>query len=127
MLTERFIKLIDRCNASRANDTEKQLVEEFMSRLEENGSVTPDADQDERISEAMFKHIQENKGHQIMVLAQTGGLRMKTAGWIAVATGFFVVVSLCLFFLFNRTGDNTPATRLNQTKDTLHTNYHMIN
>jgi len=101
MLKERFIELIDKYLSGKATDSEQQLVEEYVTRLEVNNNTTLDNGQEQNLKEAIWQQIQLQTTQQTAQVVQIAWYRRKWVRSIAVAASLILVIGLGILLFTN--------------------------
>lgn len=117
MIKEHFIQLVDKYLTGTATDAERRLMEEYITRLESQDSAFPDAENDRRLKEIIWKNVQVETGIETPVVVLPWYKR-KIVQRIAVAALFIALAGIGIRFLTSNKTDNRPAVAKRDTSRT---------
>jgi|GEM_PF-5786714 len=94
-----FIKLIDKYLSDTATESEKQLVHEYMYRLEIMGATDVDSEE-ERLQATMWNHIKNSVVDRAPTTAQMHWYKSRIFRHTAIAASILVLLGLGMLLLF---------------------------
>lgn len=101
MIKERFIELVDKYLSGTASANERQLVEEYLTRLGMNDYAIPGEDQEQKLKETMWQQIQLQTKQQAAQVVQMSWYKRKAFRSVAVAASVILVIGLGVLFITN--------------------------
>lgn len=119
MIKERFIELIDKYLSGTATDSERQLVEEYLIRLEANDGIVSDSKQEQMLKEAMWRQIQQQTNRGSAQVVQISWYKRKGFRLIAVAASFILLIGLGVFLITRPDKQSIVVKNNKLTKGTL--------
>ena len=115
MKKSQFIHLIDKYLEGNATETEKQLVEECLKKLEQGEESPLDAEQEQDLKDGMWQKIQENTIQHPVPMVSMPWFKRTPFRLVAVAASVLLVVSLVMKLFTNQAPDKQPRVAQTET------------
>jgi transmembrane sensor len=108
MVKERFIEIVDKYLSGSATDSEKQLVEEYLTRLEINEANDVKRANEQKLKEEIWQQVELKTRQQRAEPGQLRWYKTKAMRSVAVAATIILVVGLAII-LYNINRSKEPA------------------
>jgi transmembrane sensor len=108
MVKERFIEIVDKYLSGSATDDEKQLVEEYLTRLEINETNGLNSTNERKLKEEIWQQVELQTEQQPSLVVQLPWYKRKAFSSVAVAASIILVLGVAII-LFTKNMSNEPS------------------